>query len=276
MPGIWSNCRRPSSIPGLRGLWLWPGFSRRWSRPFVDVDQSGGPGHVPAQRHFDHADDVLRPSKTNAPEYGRNSRDRFSMANIGVAINAYEGSGSLVSLNIGFGYNRLADLNYDYSFQRGGQRATVGDVYSRQLYWSDVSKNDFYNAGGSGNWNWDNIAPPSSGMPRWLTAGFWSIRWTRMIPKLEADLGRERCRDGPFHRVPEPRFDQGSTRCRSAPTSTTRSISARRSAFRAIYQPQHIDYGEERAFTIPARGPTDTAAIPTGLSSSSGGSSTRA
>ena len=114
---------------------------------------------------YRHSDISITPmmsfarSKTNAPEYGRNSRDRFSMANIGVAINAYEGSGSLVSLNIGFGYNRLADLNYDYSFQRGGQRATVGDVYSRQLYWSDVSKNDFYNAGGSGNWNWDNIAP---------------------------------------------------------------------------------------------------------------------
>ena len=114
---------------------------------------------------YRHSDISITPmmsfarSKTNAPEYGRNSRDRFSMANIGVAINAYEGSGSLVSLNIGFGYNRLADLNYDYSFQRGGQRATVGDVYSRQLYWSDVSKNDFYNAGGSGNWNWDNSAP---------------------------------------------------------------------------------------------------------------------
>ena len=114
---------------------------------------------------YRHSDISITPmmsfarSKTNAPEYGRNSRDRFSMANIGVAINAYEGSGSLVSLNIGFGYNRLADLNYDYSFQRGGQRATVGDVYSRQLYWSNVSKNDFYNAGGSGNWNWDNIAP---------------------------------------------------------------------------------------------------------------------
>ena len=114
---------------------------------------------------YRHSDISITPmmsfarSKTNAPEYGRNSRDRFSMANIGVAINAYEGSGSLVSLNIGFGYNRLADLNYDYSFQRGGQRATVGDVYSRQLYWSGVSKNDFYTNGGSGNWNWDNIAP---------------------------------------------------------------------------------------------------------------------
>lgn len=98
-------------------------------------------------------------SKTNAPEYGNNSRDRFSMANIGVVINAYEGSRSLVSLNIGFGYNRIADLNYDYAFQRQNQAATIGDAYARQLYWGGISKNSFYNGGGSGNWNWNNIAP---------------------------------------------------------------------------------------------------------------------
>lgn len=98
-------------------------------------------------------------SKTNAPEYGNNSRDRFSMANIGVVINAYEGSRSLVSLNIGFGYNRIADLNYDYAFQRQNQAATIGDAYARQLYWSGISKYSFYNGGGSGNWNWNNIAP---------------------------------------------------------------------------------------------------------------------
>lgn len=98
-------------------------------------------------------------SKTNAPEYGNNSRDRFSMANIGVVINAYEGSRSLVSLNIGFGYNRIADLNYDYAFQRQNQAATIGDAYARQLYWGGISKNSFYNGGGSGNWNWNNIVP---------------------------------------------------------------------------------------------------------------------
>ncbi|MBS4765272.1 outer membrane protein transport protein [Alistipes sp. kh20] len=98
-------------------------------------------------------------SKTNAPEYGNNSRDRFSMANIGVVINAYEGARSLVSLNIGFGYNRIADLNYDYAFQRQNQAATIGDAYARQLYWGGISKNSFYNGGGSGNWNWNNIAP---------------------------------------------------------------------------------------------------------------------
>lgn len=96
-------------------------------------------------------------SESNASPYGRNNRDRFAMSNIGVVINAYEGTGSLVSLSIGFGYNRLADLNYDYSYQRSGQGATIGDAYSRQLAWGKVSKNDFYNNKGSGNWNWDNV-----------------------------------------------------------------------------------------------------------------------
>ena len=98
-------------------------------------------------------------SKSNAPEYGRNSRDRFSMANIGVVINAYEGSRSLISLNIGFGYNRIADFNYDYGFVRQNQGGTIGDAYARQLNWGGMSKNDFYNGGGSGDWNWNNFAP---------------------------------------------------------------------------------------------------------------------
>lgn len=112
---------------------------------------------------YRHSDISLTPmmsfarSKTDAPDYGRNSRDRFSMANIGVVINAYEGSRSLISLNIGFGYNRIADFNYDYSFQRQGQRATIGDAYSRLLAWGGISKNDFYGGGGSGAWDWDRV-----------------------------------------------------------------------------------------------------------------------
>ena len=95
-------------------------------------------------------------SKGNAPEYGRNSRDRFSMANIGVVINAYEGSRSLISLNVGFGYNRIADFNYDYGFVRQNQGGTIGDAYARQLNWDGVSKNKFYTNGGSGDWVWPN------------------------------------------------------------------------------------------------------------------------
>ena len=59
-------------------------------------------------------------AENSAAAYGKNSRDRFSLGNIGLVINAYEGTGRLVSLNVGFGYNRLADLNYRTSFFRTG------------------------------------------------------------------------------------------------------------------------------------------------------------
>ena len=95
-------------------------------------------------------------SKGNAPEYGRNSRDRFSMANIGVVINAYEGSRSLISLNVGFGYNRIADFNYDYGFSA----AEPGRDHRRRLCPSaEVGRrleNKFYTNGGSGDWVWPN------------------------------------------------------------------------------------------------------------------------
>ena len=39
------------------------------------------------------------------------------MANIGFALNLYEGTGQLISLNMGFAYNRIADLNFRTSFQ---------------------------------------------------------------------------------------------------------------------------------------------------------------
>lgn len=96
-------------------------------------------------------------SSSNADPYGRNKRDRFAMANVGIVTNVYEGSGNLVSINLGFGYNRIADLNYDYSYQRWGQAATIGDAYARQLNWAGMSKNDFYTNNGAGNWNWDYI-----------------------------------------------------------------------------------------------------------------------
>lgn len=95
--------------------------------------------------------------ESNADPYGRNKRDRFAMANVGGVANIYEGSGKVVSINFGFGYNRIADLNYDYSYQRWGQAATIGDAYARQLNWAGVSKNDFYTNNGAGNWNWDRI-----------------------------------------------------------------------------------------------------------------------
>lgn len=59
----------------------------------------------------------LSRSQNSAPEYRSNNASRFSLANIGFVFNLYEGSGKLISLNMGFAYNRTADLNYRTSFQ---------------------------------------------------------------------------------------------------------------------------------------------------------------
>ena len=94
---------------------------------------------------------------TDAAPYGKNSTGRFSMANTSVAIKVYEGTRKLMGVTIGVGYNRIADFNYDSSFQRQNQQATVADVFARQMVRSGFSKNGFYDYGGAGDWDWDLI-----------------------------------------------------------------------------------------------------------------------
>lgn len=96
-------------------------------------------------------------SGSNASPFGKNSTSRFSVANFGLAVKAYEGTRGVVGLTFGVGYNRIADFNYDYSFQRQEQAGSVADVLARQMIWSGRSKNDFYTNGGTGDWSWDNI-----------------------------------------------------------------------------------------------------------------------
>lgn len=71
-----------------------------------------------------------------------NSRTRFAFANVGAALNVFESStGSLTSLTIGFGMNRIADFNTRYSFSSesvynpadGNLMPTIADVYGQQL-----------------------------------------------------------------------------------------------------------------------------------------------
>ncbi len=75
----------------------------------------------------------LAPSR-NLP-MGSNSQTRFALGNLGAVFNLYEGLGSVLSVNLGVGYNRLADYNYDYSFEtRGSNRAaSLADALSVQL-----------------------------------------------------------------------------------------------------------------------------------------------
>ena len=71
--------------------------------------------------------------------WGDNSLSRFSMANLGVVFNIYEGgSGSIVSFNLGLGYNRVADLNYNYGYTSqsaasGNPYRSINDAFVRQL-----------------------------------------------------------------------------------------------------------------------------------------------
>jgi len=72
--------------------------------------------------------------------YAKNGKNRFSMANFGAALNAYEGTGTLTSFTVGIGLNRIADFNSRYSFKTdtpytGGEvwAPTIADIFGQQL-----------------------------------------------------------------------------------------------------------------------------------------------
>lgn len=56
-------------------------------------------------------------AENSQPDYAGNSKTRFTPSNFGFLVNAYEGTGHVVSVNFGIGYNRIADLNYHTSYQ---------------------------------------------------------------------------------------------------------------------------------------------------------------
>ncbi len=77
-------------------------------------------------------------AKNSATDWGENSLNRFAMSNLGVAFNLYEGSGSVVSVNMALGYNRVADLNYNYGYTSVSAPSSmpyrsINDAFVRQL-----------------------------------------------------------------------------------------------------------------------------------------------
>ncbi len=83
-------------------------------------------------------------STNDDPSYESNVSTRFSMSNFGVVFKAYEGTGNIVAVNVGFGYNRLADFNYRTSFYRPDNQSSIAGVFARQLQQSGMSSDDFY------------------------------------------------------------------------------------------------------------------------------------
>ncbi len=84
------------------------------------------------------------PSGAGMP-YRSSSRSRFGMGNIGGVANIYENSSTrLVSLTLGVGYNRLADFNYNQSFEFAGSNnaSSLADALSVMLEAGGISVTD--------------------------------------------------------------------------------------------------------------------------------------
>ena len=86
------------------------------------------------------------------PSYERNNSIRFAMSNFGGVGKVYEGSGKLVAVNLGFAYNRLADLNYRTSFYRPENQSSIAGVFARQLQQSGMRSDDFYDSNDYFDW----------------------------------------------------------------------------------------------------------------------------
>ena len=96
-------------------------------------------------------------SSTDATPFQKNSTTRFSMSNFGVVFKAYEGTGKIIAVNVGFGYNRLADFNYQTSFFRPDNQSSISGVFTRQLQLSGMTSDNFYDS--NDYFDWGRIDP---------------------------------------------------------------------------------------------------------------------
>lgn len=126
-------------------------------------------------------------SVNSANEFNSNSKNRFSIGNFGFTANVYQGTGPLVSVNIGFGYNRLQDLNYQYSYYTTGNLSSIADVFSDMLQYSGVNRDEI-----TGSFNWRNFYPNLWGSILGYKAGYTDQvngRWQPTWIGNNADIG---------------------------------------------------------------------------------------
>lgn len=114
-----------------------------------------------------------------APSPG-NGRNRFVLGNIGAVFNTYEGSGRLVSLNVGIGYNRLADYNYNTEFHFAGGNSSIADALCVQLESGGIglTKDGVIEQFGFTNWDinpayWNGVAAYKSYLVDRDSEGLW-------------------------------------------------------------------------------------------------------
>lgn len=59
-----------------------------------------------------------------------NSQTRFSVNNIGASFKVYEGTGDLLAINFAFGYNKIADYNYNLNYHGASSNASIADAFA--------------------------------------------------------------------------------------------------------------------------------------------------
>ena len=106
---------------------------------------------------------IANASTPGTNSFESNSKSRMGLGNFGGVFNIKEGSGKVLSINMGFSINRIADYNYNYSFSyadRGG--ASIADAMSVMLEAGGVDAlSGTINQGGFTNWGIDPFFWPA-------------------------------------------------------------------------------------------------------------------
>lgn len=67
--------------------------------------------------------------------FGGVDKDKsFSFNQIGLALNLYQGAGSLASFTFGFAYNKLADLNYYNVYDLNTSNVSIAEFFAEQMW----------------------------------------------------------------------------------------------------------------------------------------------
>lgn len=89
---------------------------------------------------------LSRAATSGTESWAANNKNRFAMANVGIALNLYQNaSNALTSLTVGFGMNRIADFNTRYSYSSearydaaGRSVPSIADLFAAQFRQSNV------------------------------------------------------------------------------------------------------------------------------------------
>ena len=73
---------------------------------------------------------VTQAKNYNAYNDGNNINTRFVINNVGSSAQLYEGTGKLTAVNIAFGYNKVADFNYDMNYHSLPSVSSLADAFA--------------------------------------------------------------------------------------------------------------------------------------------------